>query len=183
MTNVSDSLVDMESYTIKIDATGGSGPGIIMLNGSDGSCQLVATGIREPSRIEWFSPQGGLIGESDTLCLNATRQQGEYTLRVASEKTGAVAYATAIINDESAIESISPNPFNSQFTVHLAYPAMANTFIRISPINGNGRVAEYPVVTGEREVSIPAENCSSGIYILSLIENGRLSGSFRIIKN
>lgn len=183
MTNSSDSIIDVETYTIKIDATGGTGPGIIMLNGNDGSCQLVATDISEPSRIEWFNPQDELIGESDTLCLNASRQQGEYTLRVASEKTGAVAYATAIIHDESAIESISPNPFNGQFTVRLSHPAVANTIIRLSPLSGNGRVTEYPVVTGEREVTISAENCLSGIYIVSLIENGKITGNSRIIKN
>ncbi len=183
MTNSSDSIIDVETYTIKIDATGGTGPGIIMLNGNDGSCQLVATDISEPSRIEWFNPQDELIGESDTLCLNASRQQGEYTLRVASEKTGAVAYATAIIHDESAIESISPNPFNGQFTVRLSHPAVANTIIRLSPLSGNGRVAEYPVIVGEREVAVSAENCLSGIYIVSLIENGKLTGGSRIIKN
>ena len=183
MTNSSDSIIDVETYTIKIDATGGTGPGIIMLNGNDGSCQLVATDISEPSRIEWFNPQDELIGESDTLCLNASRQQGEYTLRVASEKTGAVAYATAIIHDESAIESISPNPFNGQFTVRLSHPAVANTIIRLSPLSGNGRVAEYPVIVGEREVAVSAENGQSGIYIINLIENGRLTGSSRIIKN
>lgn len=183
MTNSCDSVIDVETYTIKIDATGGTVPGIIMLNGNDGSCQLVATDISEPSRIEWFNPQDELIGESDTLCLNASRQQGEYTLRVASEKTGAVAYANAIIHDEPAIESISPNPFNGQFTVRLSHPAVANTIIRLSPLNGNGRVAEYPVNVDERELAVSAESCVSGIYIVSLIENGRLTGSSRIIKN
>jgi hypothetical protein len=115
--------------------------------------------------------------------LNANRQQGEYTLRAASEKTGAVAYATAIINDDSGIESISPNPFNGQFTVHLTHSAGANTVIRMSPINGSGRVAEYSVTAGEQEVTVSAENCQSGIYIVSLIENGILTGSSRIIKN
>ncbi len=45
MTNASDSLIDVESYTVKIDAQNGMGPGIIMLNGSDGSCRLVATDV------------------------------------------------------------------------------------------------------------------------------------------
>ncbi len=183
MTNSSDSLIDVESYTVKIEAQNGLGPGIIMLNGSDGSCKLVATDVSEPSRLEWYGPQCDLIGEGDTLCLNANRQQGEYTLRAASEKTGAVAYATAIINDDSGIESISPNPFNGQFTVHLTHSAGANTVIRMSPINGSGRVAEYSVTAGEQEVTVSAENCQSGIYIVSLIENGILTGSSRIIKN
>ena len=184
LTNASDSLIDAETFRIYIPGNngGGGGPGIITTTGENGSTQIVATNVNEPSLIEWYSPQKELIGESDTLCLNASRQQGEYTLRVASEKTGAVAYATAIINDESAIESISPNPFNNQFTVHLAYPANANTVIRISPVNGNGRVAEYPVVTGEREVSILADY-PSGIYIVNLIEDGIITGSSRIIKN
>ncbi len=186
LTNANDSLLDVETYRVFIAGNSGGGPGgpgIITMTGNDGSSQLVATGIEDPSQLEWYSPHQELIGENETLQLAANRQQGTYTLRVASKLTGAVSFATTTIVDENAIENVTPNPFSSEFTVHLTCPVNTTRVIRISPIGGNGRVAEYPVAAGEHEVIIPAKNCPSGIYIVNLIEDGMITGSYRIIKN
>ena len=185
LTNASDSLLDAETYRIFISGNSGGGtggPGIITSTGNDGSCQLTATGIEEPSQLEWYSPQQVLMSEGETLQLTTSRQQGVYTLRVASELTGAVSYATTTIADEPVIESVTPNPFNNQFTVRLAHPATTSSIIRLTAINGTGRIIEVPISTGELEVDINATDCTSGIYAVGLYENGTLTDNRRIIK-
>ncbi len=184
-TTVTDSLIDAETFSLHIAAItgGGSGPGIIMLNGNDGSSQLVATGVNEPSELEWYSPEQDLLGDSETLELPANRQQGVYTLRVASRATGAVNYATQAINDGIAIDGITPNPFSTQFTVRLTQPAPTGTMLRLSPVSGNGRDIEVPVAAGEREAVISAVDCPSGIYAVGLLVDNVLKNSTRVVKN
>ncbi|MBO4813954.1 MAG: T9SS type A sorting domain-containing protein [Muribaculaceae bacterium] len=185
LTNASDSLLDAETFRIFLAGNNGGGPGgpgIITMTGDDDRTQLVATGIEEPSLLEWYSPQQELIGEEETLQLAASRQQGVYTLRVASKLTGAVSYATATIADDPAIESVTPNPFSNQFTVRLSHPAMAGSEIRLTAVNGTSRVIEAPVAVGDREIVITANDCPSGIYVVNLVANGAVVGESRVIK-
>lgn len=175
-------IIEGETFDVFINGSTGGGVIINQINGSNGSCQLVASGVTEPSRIEWYGPDNEQLGGESVLCLNANRDAGEYKLRVVSLKDAMVSYATLTLDNETAIENVSPNPFNSQFTVRLAQPATANMTVRLAPVSGGGHTIEMPVAAGDQEIIVSASNCPSGVYVIGLYQNGIMIENRRVIK-
>lgn len=175
-------IIEGETFDVFINGSTGGGVIINQINGSNGSCQLVASGVTEPSRIEWYGSDNEQLGGESVLCLNANRDAGEYKLRVVSLKDAMVSYATLTLDNETAIENVSPNPFNSQFTVRLAQPATVNMTVRLAPISGGGRTIEVPVAAGVQEIIVSAIDCPSGVYVVGLYQNGTMIENRRVIK-
>ena len=185
---VEDVFKDAESYRIYIAGTPvlpidrNAQLGIGIDDSDDNGFQLVALNVSEPSRLEWYGPGNEMLGGGETLQLGTFREQGEYKLRAVSLKDATVSYATLTLDNETAIENVSPNPFNSQFTVRLAQPATANMTVRLSPVSGGGRAIEEPVATGDQEIIVSASDIPSGVYAVGLYQNGTIIDNRRVIK-
>lgn len=182
MRDATNTIIEGESFDVFISGSAGVGVIIGQVNGPNGSCQLLASGVNEPSLMEWYGPDSEFLGTGEVLQLGSNKAAGEYKLRVVSLKSAEVSYATITLGNETAIDNVSPNPFSSQFTVRLAQPATANMYVRLSPLNGTGRAIEVPVATGEQEVVVSATDYPSGVYALGLSQNGIMIENRIVIK-
>lgn len=143
--------------------------------------RLEASNVNEPATYEWFDSERNLIGKGKDLSVPAG-VEGEITLRVKADEDGQIGYAKTFVEKGMSIKSLSPLPFKSSLNVTLSAPATSSTTLKIASVSGNGEILEYPVAKGESELTVYASQLGKGIYTVSLIENGAVVDTERVIK-
>ena len=107
---------------------------------------------------------------------------------VASSGTRKVNAATNIATntlDEGwgSISQNTPNPFTGQSTVRVSVPDDASdAYVDILTLNG-ASVKRIPVSNGLSEVSLSSFDFAPGTYLYTLVVNGKVSGTRRMIVN
>jgi hypothetical protein len=77
--------------------------------------------------------------------------------------------------------SIYPNPNSGNFTVELPQPATTGMSLHVTDLAGR-LVLEQSTKTGILQQTIQAENLSSGMYFLQLVDKGRVLGVEKFAK-
>lgn len=107
---------------------------------------------------------------------------------VASSGTRKVNAATNIATNtldegRGSISQNTPNPFTGQSTVRVSVPDEASdAYIDILTLNG-ASVKRFPVSNGLSEVSLSSFDFAPGTYLYTLVVNGKVSETRRMIVN
>ena len=142
---------------------------------------LRAQHVDEDATYTWFDETGSKVGEGEEVTVVPSQKTRKYRLQVRAKEDGAVNYAETAVDSYFTIKTVSPNPFTTQLTVKLNAVAGSNTFVRLTPVSGSGASEDYRIKSGEEEVTIYTSGYSKGVYVLSLLNNGKVLDSRQVV--
>jgi hypothetical protein len=93
---------------------------------------------------------------------------------------GAISYSASVQAESSSINSVQST--TGAVNVILEGPANGGTTLRLASATGNVPVMEYSVETGSTVCNIPADNLPSGVYQVTMVENGAVTGIKKFTK-
>lgn len=149
----------------------------------NGKIMLTATNVTENAMYYWYDANGKLVGTGKTFNVPAGQQASNYTVRVEATSDGAISYSSATMAmQSSSIKSVDCKSNPNEVKVTLEGPAASNATLRLASSTGNTPVGDYNVESGVTTCTIPATNMPSGIYQVTLIENGTVTGTKKFTK-
>lgn len=146
----------------------------------NGKTTLTATNVSENVIYKWYNEQGELVGEGNTFAVPAGVSASSYRVKAEAVSDGAISYSTMVPAESSTIKSVLSDP--GSVNVIFEGPANGGTTLRLASATGNTPVTEYSVETGSTVCNIPADNLSSGVYQVTMVENGVVTGIKKFTK-
>ena len=132
---------------------------------------LYATPINEDAVYNWYDPEGNLIYTGTDLTVSSSVTQ-TYKLEVIAETDGYKDYDEVTVNiTPYQIESLVPNPVNSQLTVTYDAQGAGSAYLMlVNQTTGNSD--NYILDTEESLISIDVSGFSTGLYSVILVCDG-----------
>ncbi len=147
---------------------------------NNGMTTLTATNVSENVIYKWYDAQGTLVGEGETFAVPAGASATSYKVKAEALSDGAISYSASVQAESSSINSVQST--TGAVNVILEGPANGGTTLRLASATGNVPVMEYSVETGSTVCSIPADNLPSGVYQVTMVENGVVTGIKKFTK-
>lgn len=147
----------------------------------DGGYLLKAINVDEPATYTWYNEAGENIAEGKEIKVGPNVNEKQLRVKVKAGSDGAVNYAYTTVGSNLSIESVTPNPFNTQITIVLNEPATENTILKLTPASNAGLAEFYQVKAGEKEMTIFTSKYKKGIYVLSLLKENNLIETRQLI--
>lgn len=128
--------------------------------------------------VEFFKSDNSILAQVD---YNWHNEQGAYVRTVRfyriDKSTGSVA---KIVKEENHITA-RPNPASKGTPVVIDVPASTSErIIQVNAINGTA-IMSLKIEADETQVSVPTDSLPSGIYLITLTDNGHTSETCKII--
>lgn len=146
----------------------------------NGKTTLTATNVSENVIYKWYNEQGELVGEGNTFAVPAGVSASSYRVKAEALSDGAISYSAMEPAESSTIKSVLSDP--SSVNVIFEGPANGGTTLRLASATGNAPVTEYSVEAGSTACNIPADNLASGVYQVTMVENGVVVGTKKFTK-
>lgn len=147
---------------------------------NNGMTTLTATNVSENVIYKWYDAQGTLVGEGETFAVPAGVSASAYKVKAEALSDGAISYSAMVSAESSSINSVQST--TGAVNVILEGPANGGTTLRLASATGSAPVTEYSVETGSTVCSIPADNLPSGVYQVTMVENGVVVGTKKFTK-
>ena len=162
---------------------GGDTSVTVVGNLNDLTQMMTATNIQESVDYEWFDPDANLIATTKSVAFDDVKK-GVYKLRVTAKSDGAVAYASANLSKliTARIKSILPNPFEDQMTIVLNTPCVGNETICVTSVSDSCKPINIKCRKGYSNIEIQTSGIPSGQYLVSLLQNGKVTETMHAIK-
>lgn len=154
----------------------------VELQRNSGDMVLSAANVNEDAMYEWYNADGVLVGSSASLRVPAGMSAGNYTVKVEAKSDGAVSYSEVSVPGTSAIKNVEADGSIRDVVVTFERPVQSQSTLRLASSSGNAPVSEYSLAAGAERYSIPAAGMQPGVYQVTLIENGRQTGSHKFVK-
>ncbi|NBC57831.1 MAG: S8 family serine peptidase [Bacteroidetes bacterium] len=148
---------------------------------NDNTRTIKAVDINEPAIYNWYDADGNLIYSGNELEVS-TAVANEYKLEVIAESDGHKDYQTVETDDLRKIESISPNPAQSQVNIKYLIDEQDNAIIKLTH-SSNGIFYNYILENTQDNIDIDLTNFTSGQYIVNLISGGQILDTQNLIIN
>lgn len=129
---------------------------------------------------EWYNEQGELVGKGETFAVPAGVSASAYRVKAEALSDGAISYSAMEPAESSTIKSVQSDP--GSVNVIFEGPANSGTTLRLASATGNAPVAEYSVEAGSTACNIPADKLASGVYQVTMVENGVVVGTKKFTK-
>ena len=146
----------------------------------NGMTTLTATNVSENVIYKWYDAQGTLVGEGETFAVPAGMSATSYKVKAEALSDGAISYSASVQAESSSINSVQST--TGAVNVILEGPANGGTTLRLASATGNVPVMEYSVEAGSTVCNIPADNLPSGVYQVTMVENGVVTGIKKFTK-
>lgn len=147
------------------------------------STTLVAENIGEPAVYNWYDSEGNLVytGTELTVSPEITKT---YKLEIISDLDGFKDYKELEVNENSpfSLNTLVPNPANSQVTVTYDVTTASSAYLKITNIATNS-TNNYILDTNTSQVTVNLSNYAQGVYTVTLVCNGVVVSSKNLIKN
>ncbi len=147
-----------------------------------GTVVLTAGNVSEDATYEWYDSEGRLIGTGASLTVPSGMSAESYTVKVEAMSDGAISFSEVSVSGMSAIRSVDANNNRDEVVVTFDRPVASRSSLRLAYSSGNTPVSEYTLDCGAESYVIPATGMRPGVYQVSLIENGKLAGSYKFVK-
>jgi len=147
---------------------------------NNGKTTLTATNVSENVKYKWYDAQGTLVGEGETFAVPAGMSATSYKVKAEALSDGAISYSAPVQAESSSISSVQSTA--GAVNVILEGPANSGTTLRLASATGNVPVTEYSVEAGSTVCDIPADNLPSGVYQVTMVENGVIVGIKKFTK-
>ncbi|MDO4934588.1 MAG: hypothetical protein Q4E71_08295 [Prevotella sp.] len=146
----------------------------------NGKTTLTATNVSENVIYKWYDAQGTLVGEGETFAVPAGVSASAYKVKAEALSDGAISYSAMVSAESSSINFVQST--SGEVNVMFEGPANGGTTLRLASATGNVSATEYRVETGSTVCSIPADNLPSGVYQVTMVENGVVTGIKKFTK-
>jgi hypothetical protein len=142
---------------------------------------LQAANIHEPAIYNWYDSSGNLIHQGQSLQIpNAIAEN--YKLEVISITDGFKDYEEVAVQlNPSSIQTMAPNPANSNVTVNYILNNANSAYLQIIGYNGTTS-NNYILDLNTTQTAINLSNYPLGYYTVALIVNGQIVDSKTLIK-
>ena len=147
---------------------------------NNGMTTLTATNVSENVIYKWYDAQGTLVGEGETFAVPAGVSASSYQVKAEALSDGAISYSAPVQAESSSINSVQST--SGSVNVIFEGPANSGTTLRLASATGNAPVAEYSVEAGSTACNIPADKLASGVYQVTMVENGVVVGTKKFTK-
>lgn len=147
---------------------------------NNGKTTLTATNVSENVTYKWYDAQGTLVGEGETFAVPAGMSATSYKVKAEALSDGAISYSASVQAESSSINSVQST--TGAVNVILEGPANGGTTLRLASATSNVPVTEYSVEAGSTVCNIPADNLPSGVYQVTMVENGVVTGIKKFTK-
>lgn len=127
-----------------------------------------------------FESPPSALGVSRTMTVDELTES--YTVKVEAMSDGAISFSEVSVSGMSAIRSVDANNNRDEVVVTFDRPVASRSSLRLAYSSGNTPVSEYTLDCGAESYVIPATGMRPGVYQVSLIENGKLAGSYKFVK-
>lgn len=143
---------------------------------------LTASNVSENVTYKWYDSNGILVGTGPTFTVPTGRPVAGYRVQAEAVSDGAIGYTDLVSSGYSSIKSVDSKSNPGVVTVDLTCPASDGAVLRITPTSGNISTTDYRMASGTTTYDIPASDLSSGVYQVSLIEGGTVTGAVKFTK-
>jgi serine protease len=144
---------------------------------------ISADDINEPAIYNWYDEQGNLIySGKDLQIANAVAEK--YKLEVISTIDGFKDYTEIEVKlKPSSIESISPNPSNSNTTIAYKLNGANSAYLMVISLYGGSVTSNnYILDVNANEINLNVSNYTNAIYTVALVVDGIITDAKTLIK-
>ena len=139
------------------------------------SIPLAADCVDTP-RVQIFKSNNNILAQVEYNWYNSDNNYTHTTRFYRIDKTSGVA---KVVREETKV-SATPNPAFAGTPVIMTIPDGSNRHVEVSNLNG-ARMASYNIGANSSQVSIPTANLTSGMYLFSVIIDGKRVDTCKII--
>lgn len=136
----------------------------------------LAADCADTPRVQIFKSDNNILAQIEYNWYNPDNNYTHTTRFYRIDKTSGVA---KIVREETKV-SATPNPASAGTPVIMTIPDGSNRHVEVSNLNG-ARMASYNIGSGSSQVSIPTTNLTSGMYLFSVIIDGKMVDTCKII--
>lgn len=147
----------------------------------DGKMLLTATNVSEEVVYKWYDAEGKIVGTGETFEVPAGAASS-YTVRAEAVSDGAISDSKAVTAESTSIKSVDARGGSDDVNVDFYGSVPAGSTLRVTSANGRTPVQTYSVESGVTSYQIPASGLPSGVYQVTLIENGLVTGVKKFAK-
>lgn len=142
--------------------------------------ELTATDINEPATYNWYDIHGNLVYTGKDYTLTSTISE-TYKLEIIAEADGHKDYYDIETEELIKIQSISPNPANTEIEVNYFVGNSSSAFyLRITSVS-TGNQNNYLISGQSTTQTIDLNMYPMGIFIVSLVCDGHIIDSKNLI--
>lgn len=144
---------------------------------------ISADDINEPAIYNWYDEQGNLIYTGKDLQIaNAVAEK--YKLEVIATIDGFKDYTEIEVKlKPSSIESISPNPSNSNTTIAYKLNGANSAYLMVISLYGGSVTSNnYILDVNANEINLNVSNYTNAIYTVALVVDGIITDAKTLIK-
>lgn len=140
---------------------------------------LTANDINEPATYNWYDANGNLVHTGKDYTLPDTISE-TYKLEVIANSDGHKDYYSINTDDLRKIESISPNPADTEITVNYFVGNSGSAYLRITSVT-TGSQNNYLINAQNTAHTIDLNAYPTGMYLVSLVYDGTIIDSKNLI--
>jgi hypothetical protein len=143
---------------------------------------ISAEDIEEPAIYNWYDSEGNLIYQGKDLTVS-TDVVDKYKLEVIALTDGFKDYAEVEVTlKPSSLESISPNPSNSNITVSYKLNGVDSAYLMVLGFYGSNTSENYILDVNTSQTNINISSYPQGLYTVALVCDGEIVDAKTLIK-
>ena len=155
----------------------------IAVNSSMSNKAILSVGnVSESAHYEWYDKEGNYLGTGATITVPVSASMTQYKVKAIADKDGAYNYAMADLTGSQSIQKVELNSNSQQATVIFQEATDSKASLQLSSVSGNVPTQEYPVDEGILKYQIPTSELRTGVYQVSLVENGQVIDTKKFVK-
>lgn len=170
-----------ETFRIRQEPRPAINPLVTSNVGSDGKTLLEATNVDEDVIYKWYDTDGNIVGTGATFEVPAGASSS-YTVRAEAISDGAISDSAPVEAESSSIKSVDSKSNPEAIIVDFYGNASDGAALRLASANGQTPVTDYSVENGASYCIIPASGLPQGVYQVTMVENGVVTGIKKFAK-
>lgn len=148
---------------------------------SKGKTLLEATNVDEDVVYKWYDADGHLVGTGATFEVPAGAAS-TYTVRAEAVSDGAISDSAPVMAETSTIKAVDAQSSIEAVDVRFYDAVPSGVKLCLTSSDGITPASYYNVENGTTSYAIPATNLPSGIYQVTMIQNGTVTGVKKFVK-
>lgn len=147
----------------------------------NGKTMLEATNVDEDVVYKWYDATGAVVGTGATFEVPAGAASN-YTVRAEAVSDGAISDSAPVTAETSTIKAVDAQSSIDAVDVRFYEAVPGGTKLCLTSSDGRTPATYYNVENGASGYAIPATDLPSGIYQVTMIQNGTVTGVKKFVK-
>lgn len=147
----------------------------------NGKTMLEATNVDEEVVYKWYDSDGNIVGTGSTFEVPAGAASS-YTVRAEAVSDGAISDSAPVTAETSTIKAVDAQSRIDAVDVRFYEAVPGGAKLCLTSSDGRTPATYYNVENGASGYAIPATDLPSGIYQVTMIQNGTVTGVKKFVK-